>query len=57
MNYAILDSSGLVINTVLWDGLAPWRPPANCMAIPIVDSDASIGWTFADGQFIPPTEA
>jgi hypothetical protein len=54
MNYAIIDETGLVVNVVLWDGKTPWVPPAGYIALPLLE--ASIGWTFANGQFIAPSD-
>ena len=55
MNYAVIDStSNIVINTVVWDGVAQWSPPDGCIA---VQSDlAGIGWIYnpQDGSFTPP---
>lgn len=27
MNYAVIHSTGYVVNIVLWDGVSPWTPP------------------------------
>ena len=55
MNYAIINTSGDVINTIVWDG-NNWQPPANTIAIEIpADVGAAIGWSYIDGQFISPT--
>jgi hypothetical protein len=54
MNYAIIDSTGLVVNVIEWDGIKPWQPPVDHTAIPL--TDGGIGWTFVDGQFVPPPE-
>jgi hypothetical protein len=54
MNYAIIDSTGLVVNVIEWDGIKPWQPPVDHTAIPL--TDGGIGWTFVDGQFVPPVE-
>ena len=55
MNYAVIDStSNIVINTVVWDGVAQWSPPDGCIA---VQSDiAGIGWIYnpGDESFTPP---
>ena len=48
MEYAILDSNGICISRILWDGLTPWRPPLGCTAVadpdrlylPLVESAA-----------------
>lgn len=52
MQYALLDSTNTVVNVIEWDGVSPWTPPAAHIAIPLING--GIGWTFADGQFIPP---
>ena len=54
MNYAIIDSTGLVVNAIIWDGITPWSPPAGHTALPLLDG--GISWTFIDGQFAPPPE-
>lgn len=54
MQYAILDNTNTVINVIEWDGETPWQPPTGHVALPLLDG--GIGWTFADGQFIPPPE-
>lgn len=54
MQYALLDNTNTVINVVEWDGESDWTPPAEHIAIPLLEG--GIGWTFADGQFIPPPE-
>lgn len=51
--YAIIQNS-LVINTVVWDGGPEWQPPQDCIAVPIGSSGAGIGWSYVNGQFIPP---
>ena len=53
--YALVDSSGAVINTIIWDGVTPYQPSEGCVAVLVPDgSGASIGWTYADGAFIAP---
>jgi hypothetical protein len=54
MKYAIINVEGLVVNAIEWDDATLWNPPAEHMALPLLDG--GIGWTFADGQFIPPSE-
>lgn len=58
MNYAIVDSSNLVISVVVWDGASPWQPLDDCTAVLIPDgSEAWTGWSYADGQFVQPAES
>jgi hypothetical protein len=33
MNYAIISSTGFVVNTIEWDGATFWQPPAGHTAI------------------------
>ncbi len=34
MRYAVVDSTtNIVLNVVLWDGVAPWSPPENTYVI------------------------
>ena len=55
MTYAIIDSTGLVINVIEWDGKPPWQPPQGCIAVKLTGG-AGIGWTYANGEFTPPPE-
>lgn len=49
--YAVV-LDGLVINTVIWDGLSEWAPDeGEAIASP---DDVEIGWVYADGSFINP---
>jgi hypothetical protein len=56
--YAIIDATTTtVINIVVWDGLPPWTPPSGCIAVVIPKgSNAGIGWTYVNGEFIAPPE-
>ena len=54
MNYAIISSTGLVVNTIEWDGATFWQPPAGHIAI--ATTDAGIGWSYANGTFTAPPE-
>ena len=51
-NYAIIDSSGNVVNVVDLEEGAEWSPPEGHTS---VQSDiASIGWTYVNGTFTAP---
>jgi hypothetical protein len=54
MKYAVVDLTGLVVNTIEWDGITPWAPPEEHIAVPLLEGGT--GWMFANGQFIPPPE-
>lgn len=50
--YALINASGIVENSVLWDGETDWAPPSGYIA---VQSDtAGIGDTYANGAFTAP---
>ena len=52
MIFAVIDSQGLVTNTIEWDGNANWQPPEGCVIAPI--ENGGIGWSYVDGAFVPP---
>lgn len=61
-NYAIIEN-GIVVNTVVWDGLTgraiDWEPPAGCTTILIPDGIiAGINYTYdsTSGAFTAPPE-
>lgn len=54
MNYAIIDSANKVVNVMVWDGENDWQPPEGHQAVPL--TEGGIGWSYIDGQFIPPSE-
>jgi hypothetical protein len=39
--YAILDGNNVIQNTCLWDGIAPWLPPAGMTAVPLAQALAN----------------
>lgn len=51
--YAIVnDSTGLVENIIIWDGVSDWSAPDG---FEVVQSDvAGIGWSYGDKQFVAP---
>ena len=57
MNYAVIFlETNIVENVIVWDGVTSWEPPAGFYVQLIGDSRAGIGWTFVNGQFVPPAE-
>lgn len=57
MNYAIIDNAGLVINVVVFNGIDAWTPPEGTTSVEIPSgTNASIGWSYVDGAFVPPVE-
>jgi len=51
--YAVVEeTTGAVVNIVLWDGIEEWSPAEGLVAIK--SDEAQIGWTYAAGQFSPP---
>jgi hypothetical protein len=54
--YTVVDGAGNVVNTVEWDGVTPWSPPAGQTGIPTNGAPVSIGWTWDGFQFNPPAK-
>lgn len=51
--YAIVNvATGLVENTILWDGVSNWDAPEGLVAVPT--EEAGIGWAYVDGVFVTP---
>lgn len=51
-NYAIIDSSGNIINTVVWDGNEEtWKPSDELTAVPCGSSICEIGGVYNNGEF------
>lgn len=50
--YCVIDQSGNVVNTIVWDGVTEYNPGAD---LTLVQSDiAGIGWTYENGEFTNP---
>ena len=57
MHYAVLDAESTIVNVVVYNGIDAWAPPADHTLIELPhDSLASIGWSYIDGEFLPPPE-
>lgn len=53
-NYAIVES-GVVVNMVIWDGVAEWSPNPGQTAVEIKDGvEVGIGYSFIAGKFVAP---
>lgn len=53
-NYAIINSTtGLVENSIIWDGQEDWAVPDGYEAVET--EDASIGWSYSNGKFTAPS--
>jgi hypothetical protein len=59
-HYAVIDN-GLVVNTVVWDGVSDYNPGENVALVPLpytTDDDGEIrytggiGWDYMDGTFV-----
>ncbi|WP_312624965.1 tail fiber assembly protein [Scandinavium sp.] len=54
--FAVIDPSGVIINTVLWDGETEWQPPEGVSVVLCEnESDCIIGGTYDGRTFYPPT--
>ncbi|HGF2898087.1 TPA: tail fiber assembly protein [Escherichia coli] len=53
--YAVVDGTGTIVNTVLWDGVSEWEGPKG-MELVYCDSssDCVIGGMYQNGVFLPP---
>jgi hypothetical protein len=55
--YAVV-AGGVVVNTILWDGISDWAPPEGSQAVVIpTGTYAGIGSTYTDGVFSAPAAA
>lgn len=55
MNIYAVVQSGVIVNVIVWDGVAAWSPPAGASAVSIPDGVVTgIGATYAGGVFGPP---
>lgn len=52
MNYALVQS-GVVINVIDWDGVAPYTSPDDCK-LHLVEGPVDIGWLWVDGAPVDP---
>ncbi len=34
INYSVINSNGVCVNHILWDGQTEWNPPEGCIVIP-----------------------
>ena len=59
MRYLVIDSSGTVVNIVIWDGVAPYTPGDGCRLERCADHPHEVvfGWQLVDGQWHPPLAA
>lgn len=49
--YAVVDS-GVVINIVLWDGKAKWKPETGTAVL--TNGSVDVGCLYSNGEFIQP---
>jgi hypothetical protein len=54
-----LIKDGVIDNVIVWDGQTQWTPPEGYTVVNItgINPSPSIGWAYADGQFIAPIES
>lgn len=60
-HYAVIDTDGLVVNTVVWDGTSDYDPGDDLTLVPLPFTDdedgirryqGGIGWDLVDGEFV-----
>ncbi|WP_447867172.1 tail fiber assembly protein [Rahnella bonaserana] len=55
-NFAIVESA-VVVNIVIWDGVAEWSPNPGQTAVEVKDgNEVGIGYSFIDGKFVAPVQ-
>lgn len=53
--YAVVDiSTNMIVNTILWDGESEYDPGEGVFLVLL--TQGGIGWSYVDGEFIPPPE-
>jgi hypothetical protein len=52
--WAVIDSDGIVVNIIVWDGAEEWMPPEGMTVIKCGDKPFSIGGSCKNGIFTPP---
>ncbi len=52
--WAVIDSDGIVVNIIVWDGAEEWMPPEGMTVIKCGDKPFSIGCSYKNGIFTPP---
>ena len=58
MRYALVDSDGLVVNAIVWDGETEYNAPGGLTVVAVPDGvGAGPGWTYDGTNWIaPPVE-
>ncbi|HXU01939.1 MAG TPA: hypothetical protein VN903_13295 [Polyangia bacterium] len=54
--YAVIDANGVVINVIVWDGVAEVANPDDLLTVLIdgLDPIPGIDWTYDGATFTPP---
>lgn len=55
MNYLVINSENIVVNTIVWDGETSWTPPEGHIVVPS-NGFANTGWSYVNGEFISPEQ-
>lgn len=54
--YLELNSDGLVINIIVWDGESPYNPEGHTLMLCDDHPSVSFGWTFDGDNWVAPPE-
>jgi len=55
IRYVVVDdTTGIVVNVIMWDGQPGWAPPAGMSAHLFPTGDVSPGWMWNNGKPQPP---
>lgn len=52
--FAVVNSDGIIINCIVWNGNEEWTPPEGTTAINCESNICVIGGSYTDGEFLPP---
>ena len=55
MRYLIINTDGLIVNVIIWDGISPYTPDNGSTLLPTdqAPQGAGVGWAFINGECKP----
>ncbi len=53
--FLIRQNDGLIIGSIIWDGISPWTPPNGCFVLPESNNpNATTGWRKLENSWEAP---
>ena len=52
LKYYAIVVDGVVVNTVVWDGVSEYNPEGVLVDLTGIDPEPGIGWDYLDGKFV-----